>query len=297
MDEIDFSMIENFVYDGFDYLVLFKTIILLQKKKGMTNAVLKDTISKALAIHQLMGNISQKRYNNLSGPGKEIVNTTITTLNIKIGKKQGLLRSDLTFPRLGALFPFPLSVIANKFPKDFASKYGTTALPPYMKTSSFPSLIPAGLPFSQLLLKAYEAYSVDMTVALRGKDINLIDANELLSVCKSQSHFTSLSHSSGVLDTATRIRAIRALRMDNQTTYTKLKQVADNFGATGLPSFAEWSSMLASSYASLQDTSGASLAPLPGQALDPVPIIETPEERAAREAKELRPSGSGPSGF
>lgn len=286
MDEIDFTMIDNFVYDGFDYQRLFKNLILIQKKKKFLTSTMKDYISKALAIHQLMGNVSSKRFNSLSGPGKEIVNSTISALNIKLGKKTGLHAGDLTFPRLGALFPFPLSVIANKFPKDFASKYNTTSLPYYMKTSSFPSLIPAGQSYSQLLLKAYEAYSVDMTIALRGKDINTIDTNELLSISQAQSKYSALSHGSGVLDTNTRIRAMRALRVDNLETYQKLHLVANNFGVTNLPSYTEWNTMLVSSYATLRDDQNVALSPLPGKAFErPSGHVETPQEKAAREAR------------
>lgn len=287
MKEIDFSMIEKFVYDGFDYEALFKALALIKRKRNFTDSVMQDLISKALAIHQLTGNVSTRRFTSMSGPGKEIVNTTISSLNIKVGKSSSLTRYDLTFPRLGALFPFPLSVIADRFPKDFASKYGTTGLPSYMKTSSFPSLIPAGHPYSTLLLKAYEAYSIDMTIALRGKDPLTIPADELTAIIKSQQRFIGLSHASGVLSPSLRIRAMRALRVDNSETYAKLKSVAENYGATGLPTATEWSQMFIASYATVLDSSGAPSLPLPGKALAPASERkESEEERLAREARE-----------
>lgn len=288
MREIDFSLIESFVYDGFDYNTLFKSLHLLKVRGKVADPVWKDTISKALAIHQLTGNITSKRYNSLAGPGKEMVNTTIKLLNIKIGKKSGLARSELTFPRMGALFPFQLSVIANKFPKDFASKYGTTELPSFMKTSSFPSLVPVATKYTDLLLTAYKAYSVDMTVALKGKDISTIKAEELTSIIESQSRFTKLSNDSGVLDNTMRIRAMRALRVDNEEVYNKLSKVASNFGFAAPLTFPEWTALLSSSYATIHDATGKALLPLPGRALEPIGLSKKEEEERAKAEEEAR---------
>jgi hypothetical protein len=277
MSEIDFSMIEKFVYDGFDYRALQKTVAFIHKSKKLTYDQLKDVISKALAIHQLTGNMTDKRFKSLSGPGKEMVNTVNGILNIKMGKKQGLTRTELTYPRIGALFPFPLSVIANTFPKDFASKYNTTQLPNCMKTSSFPSLIPTSQPYTTLLRTAYTAYSIDMTVALSGKDYLTIKPEELTQIASRQQKFSDYSHNSGVLDHNERVRAMRALRMDNADTHARLVKVATSFGVTGMPSVIEWTQMFATSYAAIVDSTGIPLGPLPGVALSSVKKMKEPE--------------------
>jgi hypothetical protein len=280
MDEIDFTMIELFVYDGFDHKTLYRALAHIQKTKGLTLATMKDVVSKALAIHQLTGNITAKRFAAMKGPGKQMVNEVIQSLNIRVGKKSGLNRADFTFPRLGALFPFALSVIANKFPKDFASKYNTTNLPAYMKTSSFPSLIPTSVPYTQLLLIAYTCYSIDMTVALRGKDYSTIKPEELVSIIAAQENFARLSLNSGVMDQSERIKAMRALRVDSQETHEKLRSVAASFGMAAIPSWAEWNTALVSSYNTINGKDGRPLAALPGVALQ-APDVAPAEETIA----------------
>jgi hypothetical protein len=270
MEEVDLEMIDKFLYDGFDYKTLQKSLAAIVLKSNMSPEDFKDNLSKALAIHHVTGNITSKRFASLKGPGKEIVNSVNTALNIRMGKKSGLSRADITYPRLGALFPFPLSVIGNKYPKDFASKYDTTQLPDYMKTSSFASLIPSSQPYTNLLKMAYLSYSVDMTVAISGKDYLSMKQEELDSILAKQRKFVEMSYNSGVVDQMSRVRAMRALRVDNEDTYKRLSTVAGNFGYKDYPSFSDWNKALVNSYAEYKDSAGAVLLPLAGAALEKV---------------------------
>lgn len=284
MDDIDFSMIERFVYDGFDYKSLLKVIRKKMETGKWTVDQLKDNLSKALAIHQLTGNMTAKRYNSLGGPGKQMVNEVNAAFGIKMGKKSGLTRFDITYPRLGALFPFPLSAVANKFPKDFASKYSTTQLPSFMKTSSFPSLIPTSQPYTDVLMIAYTCYSIDMTVALSGKSYHSIKPEELAEIINRQENFARLSLNSGVVEHSVRIKAMRALRVDSQSTYDKLLLVNTAFGIKNLPAYPDWKSHFDASYASvISDTTKVPLQALAGNPFEvyvPAPV-ESPPARSA----------------
>lgn len=267
MNEIDFSMVEKFVYDGFDYRALQKSLVLIAIQNKYNTDRMKDLISKALAIHQLCGNITEKRFKALGGVGKEMVNEVLKDLKIKMNKKSGLSRGDITLPRLGALFPFALSVVANRFPRDYASKYNTTQLMSFMKTSSFPSLVPVGQKYTKLLIDAYTCYSVDMTVAITGKDYSNLKSEELVSIQEKQRRFVSLSHNSGVLTHETRVRAMRALRVESLSSYNSLKLVAESYGVVDVPSAAMWESYFIESYATVKKD-GVPLKPLGGVAFE-----------------------------
>lgn len=288
MSDVDFSMVEKFVYDGFDYRALQKALVLIAIQGKFSTDKMKDLISKALAIHQLCGNITEKRYKALGGVGKEMVNEVLKDLHIKINKRSGLSRGDITLPRLGALFPFALSVVANKFPRDYASKYNTTQLMSFMKTSSFPSLVPVGQKYTKMLIDAYTCYSVDMTVAITGKDYSNLKAEELVSIQEKQRRFVGLSHNSGVLTHETRVRAMRALRVESLSSYNSLKLVAESYGVVDVPSAAMWESYFVESYATVKKD-GVSLKPLGGVAFEEAAVIYPPAMQPSISAATVTP--------
>nr|WEA82904.1 nucleocapsid-like protein ORF2b [Armillaria bunya-like virus 2] len=262
----DWSGLEQLLYQGFDYKTLYKVLAVKKQKGGWNDEETRGYITVALAIHQMKGNLTEKNWKSLSPEAQELCNVVIGKLGIVKKHDSSSRRLDLTFPRIAALFPMQLSVIANRFPKDFASNYDSTFLDSFMKTTCYPSLIPAGKDFSVFLIYAYNCYATDQSIATKGLNYLSLDKAQKDAAFKEQFKFTNLSYNSGVVSQVKRVRAHRFFRADQKQVYDRLALVVKNSGipAGSMITLAEYQAAWTACYTEF------GLAAITGNPCDPI---------------------------
>jgi len=270
MEGFDWSGIDQLLYQGFDWETLMKVLVKRIANNKWSEEDTRGYIAAALAIHQLRGNVTAKNWSGVKAEGQDLIKKVIDAWGI-VGSKKNNARMDLTFPRFGALFPFQLSIIAMRYPKDFASAYGTTALHHFFKTSSFASLIPAQQDVTQMLITAYTCFAADQGVALKGGSYEKVEREERVRKYEEQKRFTLMSFTSTVVVHKNRIRAMRFFRMELEEVYKPVRDVVDACGVTGVTvEYPVWKKNFEDMYAIIGKT------PLPGRPCEPVPTIAPP---------------------
>jgi hypothetical protein len=299
MGGVDQDLFGKFLYQGFNYMTLFRHIAKIRSKdpkNPVSDDAMKDIISKALAIHQLCGNVNERRYKGISPEGKQMVNEVNAFFGMKKNKRAAG-PADFTYPRIGALFPFALSSIAHSHPLSFASRYDSSELPGFMRTSSFCSLIPSAWDYADLLISVYTCFSVDMTVAITARDYSKITVDELKIIVNTQKGYSTLSYNSGVVLNDERIRAFRWMRVDSQTNYEKIMHVARKFDPSStLPDHGTWKLSLTKLYNGLRDVSNMPLAEIGGEAFEAPSAAPVPQPPAgpSTSSSSSPPALSGP---
>lgn len=228
MESFDVDAVARlFGYDGFDPKEIYKSLIASMTEASLTEDELNEDIGMLLVLQHEKGNVNASNFKSLKPEGQHAVNLLFKRYHIYI-KASANRKRTVTLPRLAACFPLQMSIISFNNPKDYAGPYDSKELPHFMKTSSFPSLIPIGEKASSFLVASYNAYATDAHIALQKINYTSIDEAAKKRYYSDQLKFTDIGFQSSLMSTEGRRRAMTLLGMGKH--YKSIKQVFDRIG-------------------------------------------------------------------
>jgi len=195
--------IDLFAFDGFDPEVVYKHFIIVKTELKCKMVELKADLVTLLTIGHLKGNINQNNIKGLSKEAKHVFKNLVSrwALALKVEDK----KLDVTIPRIVLAFPREVTMIAKKHKKEYAGPFHSSQLPWYMKTSVFPSLVPAGINSHMHFLVAGTLYACDQSMALRKDKLVVMTSDQRMDLFSRQLAFTMTAFNSSVVPEEQRI--------------------------------------------------------------------------------------------
>lgn len=209
-------------FNGFDPKMMDRHCAAIMLKHDMDVNTTKQELLLLLGIHHQKGNITEKNISGFSPEGQTLVKELIAKWQVqsKVGERK---KDAFTLPRIGAAYPYLLSVIAAVGNKDYAGFCDSSELPSCMKTSSFSSLIPQSCKVTQLLLDAYNSYATDQGVVLTKRDVIALKDEDKKKLYSEQYKYSKQGFDSTRVLSDNRKASMYKLSLGTAEVYQKLK--------------------------------------------------------------------------
>lgn len=182
----------KFMYQGFSAEEVMKHLLQIKDSKRISDTDFGNDIVTLVTIGAVMGNYNEKNKMKIAEDGRAFADATIQKYEITLGGAKGN-RLSVNIPRILATFPDITVRIVDKigFERNYGNQFNCNSLPPFMKTSVFPSLIPANLEKTvrNVLLVLCNCYTAEQNMALRNLD-------DPVAAYNTQTKYTMLSHGS-----------------------------------------------------------------------------------------------------
>jgi len=195
--------INLFAYDGFDPEVVYKHFIIMKAELKCKMVELKNDLLLLLTVGHMKGNINGSNIRGLNSGARFAFKKLVErwALALKVDDK----KYDITLPRIILAFPREVTYIAKRHTKNYAGPFHSSQLPWYIKTSVFPSLVPAGISTHLYFLVAATLYSCDQTLALRKDKTTAMTAEDRSALFNKQFGYTMIAFNSTVVSEEKRI--------------------------------------------------------------------------------------------
>lgn len=221
--KVDWSLVEIFGYEGFDPSSVYRHILAVIDREKMSLDMFEEDLGAILILQAMRGNVTSKNYQSFSSQGKQAINILYAKYNMKLKLSNAEKRTAVTLPRISLAFPFQASIVADHCGKSYTGPFRSDALPSFMKTNSFASLIPTGMEYTSMLFFAYTCYSSDQSAALAGKNFTKTTEDEKMMILNKQFVFSSNALNSVIIDQDNRLQAMDFFKV--HTFYAQISKV------------------------------------------------------------------------
>lgn len=222
-DEQIFDMTE-FLFEGFDPEIIMKELLSICKKKKITKKTFKSDMSTLIAICCNRGPINSKIKNRTSPEGVTRMNELIAKYNLKTDiTSRDISRTDITPSRIVNVFPLATVDICHKsdYARDFSGPFNSMNIPQCMKNTCFSACIPSGKKSSELLLKVYMLYVMDLSVVTQG-----IDPDKFADSYNKQLNFVKAAMNAKKPPNDLRMQKLTDVGLLTRTSYTSLVELS-----------------------------------------------------------------------
>lgn len=216
----------DFMYEGFSAEVVMEHLKRVKDEKNISDADFSKDIKLLVIIAAVMGNVNAKNREKISDSGKNKVTAILEKYGLSMGGAGGK-RATINLPRVSATFPILTVTIVKsmKFERNYGNVFLCHSLPKFMKTSTFPGVIPQGLnsKVRDVLLIASTCYSSEQTIALK-RDTKKYE--DVLAAYSEQVTYVNLSHNSPIPGEDERMKFIKTLTFDVSAILTVVAKYA-----------------------------------------------------------------------
>jgi len=224
-DVIDMT---DFLFEGFDPKAILESLLKIVKKKKIKTEDFKQDMSTIIAICCNRGPINKKVMARMKDEGKTRTIELISKYGIKIdvGVRE-LTRSDITPSRIVNVFPFSTMDICagSDWARQFVGHFNSTELPKCMLNTSFSACIPRGTSCTEILMRSYMLFSMDLADVTGGG----IDPDKYSSVYSSQLNFAQAAMNASLFKNDQKIKKLKEHHFNTRDMYQKLTSLIQAF--------------------------------------------------------------------
>lgn len=220
----------DFLFEGFDPETILKELISIAKKKKVKKDDFKTDMSTIIAICCNRGPVNKKVMSRMKEEGKTRVMELVSKYSIKIDvSAQQLSRTDITPSRIVNVFPFlTIDVCARSdWARHFQGPFNSPELPKAMINTSFASCIPTGTAATEILLRAYMLFVMDLADVTS----NGIDPDEYSATYTRQLNFTKAAMNAKLFKNELRIKKLKEHNFNTKDVYNTFVRLVGAFSA------------------------------------------------------------------
>jgi hypothetical protein len=231
LEEEILAISDIYSFDGFNVDMIYRHILVVYKKYGLSGEDLRADLVEMLVIHQLKGNVNSKNFGSLRAEGKQRIFDLWERWSIQESPKVDRALA-FTIPRLAAAFPYPLATISSIIPNTRSGFCDSQTLPACMQNGSFAAIIPKNVKISKLFIDACVSYGTDASIILTGRSSDVFDEDGKKKEWKAQEkHVLAAYSQSPVADQERKHHFVR-LDLGKEDIYTTLTKCVAYSGNT-----------------------------------------------------------------